>query len=132
MSRGFTLLEVLVAMTILGLALVTLLQLSAQGLRLLRLSEDYQDAVRLADHLARGTEPAQERVEAGHQGSLRWERRITLVPVPEELTPAAGARARLYAVSVAVRWGNHRTLELASLRTVVEPPEASPPESGIR
>jgi hypothetical protein len=31
-----------------------------------------------------------------------------------------------------VRWGNHRTLELASLRTVVEPPEASPPESGIR
>ncbi len=132
MSRGFTLLEVLVAMTILGLALVTLLQLSAQGLRLLRLSEDYQEAVRLADHLARGTEAAQERVEAGQQGLLRWERRITLVPVPEELTPATGPRARLYAVSVAVRWGRSRTLELASLRTVVDPPDGSTPESGIR
>jgi general secretion pathway protein I len=131
-SRGFTLLEVLVAMTILGLALVALLQLSAQSLRLLRLSEDYQDAVRLADHLARDTEPAQERVEAGHQGSLRWERRVTLVPVPEELTPAAGPRSRLYAVSVAVRWGRNRTLELASLRTVVDASDGTTPERGIR
>ena len=132
MSRGFTLLEVLVAMTILGLALIALLQLSSQGLRLLRLSEDYQEAVRLADQLARGTEPAQERVEAGHQGSLRWERRVTLVPVPEELTPAAGPRSRLYAVSVAVRWGRNRTLELASLRTVVDASDGAPPERGIR
>jgi len=131
-SRGFTLLEVLVATTILGLALVALLQLSAQGLRLLRLSEDYQDAVRLADQLARGTDAAPEGVEAGHQGPLRWERRITLVPVPEELTPAAGPRFRLYAVSVAVRWGRSRTLELASLRTVVDAPEGSTPEGGTR
>lgn len=132
MSRGFTLLEVLVAMTILGLALVALLQLSAQGLRLLRLAEDYQEAVRLADRLARGTEPAQERVEAGQQGPLRWERRTTLVPVPKELTPAAGPRYQLYAVSVAVRWGRQHALELASLRTVVGAPDGATPESGIR
>ena len=132
MSRGFTLLEVLVAMTILGLALVALLQLSAQGLRLLRLSEDYQDAVRLADHLARGAEPAAEQVEAGDQGTLHWERRVTLVPVPEELSPAAGPRSRLYAVAVAVRWGRNRTLELASLRTVVESSEGAAPEIGPR
>ena len=132
MSRGFTLLEVLVAMTILGLAFVALLQLSAQGLRLLRLSEDYQEAVQLADRLARGTEPDQERVEAGQQGPLRWERRITLVPVPDGLTPAAGPRYQLFAVSVAVRWGRDRTLELASLRTVVGAPAGSTPEGGIR
>lgn len=119
-------------MTILGLALVALLQLSAQGLRLLRLSEDYQDAVRLADHLARGAEPAAEQVEAGDQGTLHWERRVTLVPVPEELSPAAGPRSRLYAVAVAVRWGRNRTLELASLRTVVESSEGAAPESGPR
>lgn len=132
MSRGFTLLEVLVAMTILGLALVALLQLSAQGLRLLRLSEDYQEAVQLADHLARGVEPAAEHVEAGQQGPLRWERRVSLVPVPEELTPAAGPRSRLYAVAVAVRWGRNRTLELASLRTVLESPEGAAAERGPR
>lgn len=119
-------------MAILGLALVALLQLSAQGLRLLRFSEDYQEAVRLADHLARGAETAAEHVEAGHQGTLHWERRVTLVPVPEELSPAAGPRSRLYAVAVAVRWGRNRTLELASLRTVVELPEGAAPESGPR
>ena len=132
MSRGFTLLEVLVAMTILALALVALLQLSAQGLRLLRLSEDYQEAVRLADHLAGGIEPAQERVEAGQQGVLRWERRTTLVPVPEELTPAAGPSSRMYAVSVAVRWGRNRSLELVSLRTVVGAPDGTTSERAIR
>ena len=51
MSRGFTLLEVLVALAIVALAVVTMVQLSAHGLRLLRTSEDYQEAVRLADYL---------------------------------------------------------------------------------
>jgi prepilin-type N-terminal cleavage/methylation domain-containing protein len=124
-SRGFTLLEVLVAMTILALALVAMVQLSAQGLRLLRLSEDYQGAVRLADHLARVVEPEGERVETGQQGLLRWERRTTLVSVPEGLTAASGPRPLLYAVSVAVGWGPKRTLELTSLRTVVEPSDGS-------
>ena len=58
MSRGFTLLEVLVALTILGLAIVTLLQLSSQGLRLLsleRLEEMNRDGVK--------TVPARVRAE---------------------------------------------------------------------
>jgi prepilin-type N-terminal cleavage/methylation domain-containing protein len=131
-SRGFTLLEVLVAMAILGLALVAMLQLSAQGLRLLRLSEDYQGAVRLADHLARVVEPDGERVETGQQGPLRWERRISVVSVPEALTSAAGPRPRLYAVSVAVRWGAKRTLELTSLRTVVETSDGASATGGSK
>lgn len=132
MSRGFTLLEVLVAMAILALALVAMTQLSAQGLRLLRLSEDYQGAVRLADHLARVAEPDEERVETGQQGPLRWERRIALVPVPDELTAGAGLRPRLYAVSVAVAWGEKRSLELTSLRTVVETSEGPRKAGRIR
>ena len=132
MSRGFTLLEVLVAMAILGLALLALIQLSAQGLRLLRLSEDYQGAVRLADQLARTVQVDQERVETGQQGGLRWERRISLVPVPDELTADAGPRPRLYAVSVAVGWGAKRTLELKSLRAAVETSDGSKTESAVR
>jgi prepilin-type N-terminal cleavage/methylation domain-containing protein len=129
-SRGFTLLEVLVATAILALAIVAMVQLSAQGLRLLRLSEDYQGAIRLADHLARVVEPEGERVDTGQQGPLRWERRISLVSVPEELTAAAGPRPRLYAVSVAVGWGPKRTLELTSLRTVVEASDGSSTTGG--
>ena len=132
MSRGFTLLEVLVAMAILAVALVAMVQLSAQGLRLLRVSEDYQGAVRLADRLARTVAPDRESVETGQQGDLRWERRVSLVPVPDELTTGAGPQPRLYAVSVAVGWGDRRTLELSSLRTVVPSSDGSKTEDAMR
>lgn len=121
-SRGFTLLEVLVALTILAVAIVALMQLSSQGLRLLHLSDDYQQAVVVADRVARATDVVEEGAEAGQEGRFRWERRLRLVPVPEELTPGAGPQLRLYTLSVAVRWGRDRTLELASLRTVAEKP----------
>jgi prepilin-type N-terminal cleavage/methylation domain-containing protein len=117
-NRGFTLLEVLVAMTILGLAIVTLMQLSSQGLRLLRLSDDYQQAVLVGDRVVRSVDVPQEGVEVGQEGRFQWERRVALVPMPEELTPGAGPKPLLYSLSVAVRWGGSRTLELASLRAV--------------
>ncbi|HEU4438135.1 MAG TPA: prepilin-type N-terminal cleavage/methylation domain-containing protein [Methylomirabilota bacterium] len=117
MSRGFTLLEVLVALTILALAIVGLMQLSSQGLRLLRLSDDYQQAVLVADQVARALDVPREGTELGRVGAFEWERRVALVPVPDELTPGAGPKPRLYSLSVAVRWGR-RSLELASLRTV--------------
>lgn len=119
-SRGFTLLEPLLALTILGVAIVTLLPLSSQGLRLLRLAEDYQGAVLVADRLVRSTDALQEGVDSGREGRFQWERRIGLVAVPEELRAGAGPQLRLLTLSVIVRWGGHRTLELASLRTVAE------------
>jgi prepilin-type N-terminal cleavage/methylation domain-containing protein len=119
-ASGFTLLEVLVALTILAVAIVAFMQLSSQGLRLLHLSDDYQQAVMLAERVARATDVIEEGAAAGQEGRFRWERRVTLVPVPEELTPGAGPPLRLYALSVAVRWGGSRTLELASLRTVMQ------------
>lgn len=120
MSRGFTLLEVLVALTILAVAIVAFMQLSSQGLRLLHLSDDYQQAVILADRLARATDVVEEGAGAGQERRFQWDRRVSLVPVPEELTPGAGPELRLYALTVAVRWGRGRTLELASLRTVMQ------------
>ena len=48
-ARGFTLLEVLVALAILGVAVVASIQGFAQGLRLLKLAGDHQDAMMVAD-----------------------------------------------------------------------------------
>lgn len=121
-SRGFTLLEVLVALTILGLAIVALMQLSSQGLRLLHAADGYQQAALLADRVARAVDVVQEGAQAGQEGPFRWERRVVAVPVPEALTPGAGPAVHLYALSVAVRWGRNHALEVASLRTVVEAP----------
>ena len=110
------------ALTILAVAVVAFMQLSSQGLRLLHQSDDYQQAVVVADRVARATEVVGEGAEAGQEGRFRWERRVSLVPMPEALTPGAGPQIRLYALSVAVRWGRNRALELASLRTVAETP----------
>lgn len=120
MRRGLTLLEVLVAAAILAGAIVALIQLASQGLRLLHRAHDHQEAVIVADRVAHAGEAIIEGVEAGQEGRFRWERRVTLVPVPEELAPEAGTQLRLYALSVAVWWGRTQSLELASLRAVAE------------
>ena len=117
-ERGFTLLEVLVATLILGLAIVALIQLSSQGLRLLKQSDDHQQAALLADRLVRATGALVEGTESGQEGPLRWERRIAFRSAPDELTPSSGPPADLLALDVTVRWGTSRSLELASLRLV--------------
>ena len=52
-EQGFTLLEVLIALAILGTAVVAAIQGFSQGLRLLKLSGDHQEAVLLADQVVR-------------------------------------------------------------------------------
>jgi general secretion pathway protein I len=120
-ARGFTLLEVLVALAILGLAVVTVIQLFAQGLRLLKVSGDYQQAVLLADQKAREAGPLREGVESGQEGPFGWERRATVTPVPVELTVVSATPVRLYQLTVQVRWGGNRSVEVATLRTAEEP-----------
>jgi len=121
--RGFTLLEVLVALLILGLAVVSLIQLSAQGLRLVKVAGDQQQAVLLAERLARATEPLAPGVQSGQEGAMTWERRVAPVGVPDELSPPSGPPPELLALTVTVRWDAGRSLELASLRLA---PRAAP------
>lgn len=115
-DSGFTLLEVLVALVILSVAVVTLIQLSSQGLRLLRLSGEHQEAVMLADRLVRAADVNRESVDTGHEGAFQWERRTRLVTIPADLTPVGGDAPRLLALSVAVKWGGGRTVEVSTLR----------------
>lgn len=122
-ESGFTLLEVLVALTILGLAVVVLIELSSQSLRLVKTSGDYQAALVLADRIATETQPTEEAVESGEEGPFRWERRIALVPVPDELKPKelipGREESQLFSVTIDVRWGRDQVVELATLRTPI-------------
>ena len=118
-GAGFTLLEVLVAMVVLSVAIVTLIQLASQGLRLLRVSGEHQEAVMLADRLARGADVSRESVDSGHEGSFDWERRTRLVVVPADLTPVGPGGAdtpRLLSLSVTVKWAGGRSVEVSTLR----------------
>ncbi len=128
-EAGFTLLEVLMALAILGLAVVTLLQLSSQSLRLVKTSGDYQEAVLLADRIAAQSRPTDEAVDTGEEGPFQWERRISLMALPEELEPRetipGREPAKLFAVTIAVRWGQNQVLELSTLRTPTTTPAAA-------
>lgn len=119
-NYGFTLIEVVVALAILSLAIVTIIQLFSQGLRLLKLSGDHQRAVLLADQKMREFDPTRESIETGEDGEFSWERRVEIAPMPEELTVPGVAPLRVFRVSVQVRWSGGRSVEVATLRTARE------------
>ena len=118
--RGFTLLEVLVALAILGLAVVSIMRLFSEGLRLLKLSGDHQHAVLLADQKAREVRPTRASTQSGQEGEYIWERKVEPVPMPDELTVVGAAPLRVFRVSVLVHWSGNRSVEVATLRTARE------------
>jgi general secretion pathway protein I len=129
---GFTLLEVLVAFAILGVAVVSAIQLFAGGLRLLKQAGDHQQATLIADQKVREASVLRAGQEGGNEGPFTWERRIAVADVPAELVTTGTTPLRLYTVSVRVRWAEGtRGVDLATLRTALEPlPGVSPTASG--
>ena len=125
-EAGFTLLEVLVALTILAVAVVSLIQLSSQSLHLVKASSDYQEAVLVADRLAADTQINGETLDSGQEGLFRWERRVAIVPLPDELkskqTVPGQEDPKLFSVTIDVYWGANKVLELATLRTPTTAP----------
>ncbi|MGH7354220.1 MAG: type IV pilus modification PilV family protein [Candidatus Rokuibacteriota bacterium] len=125
-ERGFTLLEVLVALAILSLAVVVTIQGFAQGLRLLKLSGDHQEAMALADQKARETLVPVAGRDEGTEGVFRWERTTKAVDAPD-LQPAGTAQPRwhVYEITVQVMWGGSRRVEVTTLRTMSAAAEAA-------
>ena len=115
---GFTLLEVLVALAILGTAVVMSIQGVGQGLRLLKVAGDQQQAIIVADQKARELLVPIEGTESGTAGRFSWERTSRVVETPD-LTPAnAAPQWRVFRISVIVTWDEQRRLEVSTLRTV--------------
>jgi general secretion pathway protein I len=138
-ARGFTLLEVLVALAILGIAVVASIQGFAQGLRLLKLSGDHQEATLIADQKMREVVVPVEGREEGTETRFSWIRTVARLPTPEVI-PGAGqpsqAQAQkwhLYQIDVQVRWDERREVHLSTMRTAPEgavPPGENSPVTG--
>ena len=116
-ARGFTLVEMLVAFTILAVALVALMQVFGTGFRGLRASEAHARAVMQArSTLERvGTEvPLQPGVWAGtFDNGSRW---TTRVRVYEPDAEQAAQTVVPYEVEVTVTWDDDRSVSLKTLR----------------
>ena len=121
-SRGYTLVEVLVAFVILAMALTVLLRIFSGGVRNVAVSSDYAKAVLIAesrlatagidDTLAPGKTDG---VENGH---FRWTRVVTdYEPTADYASTVRGLRG--YRVTVTVSWPNgdrERRIELNTVR----------------
>jgi len=116
---------VLVALVILSLAVVASIQGFGQGLRLLALAGDHQQAILLADQKVREIVDAKEGSDQGVEGPFRWARTQTVLQAPD-LVPAVGIPLwRLYQIDVQVNWGTQRHVEIRTLRMVPTVPAAN-------
>ena len=118
-ESGFSLLEMMVAIAILGLALGTLYQAASGATRNVRTDEKYAYGVELARSVlaANARVPAEGVNRSGEtEGGFRWQvatRRI-------ELERTALASASLHDIEVSVSWQDGRRRPEVVLNSVVE------------
>ena len=135
-EAGFTLLEVMIALAILGVAFALSMELLASGVRSAKASENYTQAVLLArQKLAEvaATPNLEGSANTGEfGGGFRWSSEIQPLPQEQDLP------ARLFRVRVRVTWPGRqgdKALDLYTLRMAVDQAKfgrtrAVPPSGG--
>ncbi len=123
-AGGFTLLEVIIAFTILALALGTLLQAFTTGLRSLNAAEAYAMAVMHAksklEEVGRII-PVEEGAESGEfEDGFRWVVAISPFEAPEDANWGQLDMAP-FNVTVTVAWDDSREVTLDTLRLGPKP-----------
>ena len=124
--KGFTLIEVVVGLAILGVGLMVIIELFAGGLRLGRVSEEYTKAVNYSrmklEELALKP-PAEEGVEEGEfNETYRWKietKRIDLLPFERDTD--FKPPVEFFHVKIDVIWKSglkERSVGLESYRTI--------------
>jgi prepilin-type N-terminal cleavage/methylation domain-containing protein len=125
-NRGFTLIETVVAMAILGIGLIVIIELFSGGLRLGGTSEEYTRAVGLArmklEEIAL-TQHLEEGVEEGEfDKDFRWQvgvKKVDILP-PERFTEFKPP-VELYQIKVNIVWksgSRERSAGVETYRTV--------------
>jgi general secretion pathway protein I len=123
---GFTLVEVVVAMAILGISLVLVIELFSGGLRLGRASEEYTVAAQLARQKIEEIalyKQVKEGIEEGEfDSTYRWQvevKKIDLLPLANETDYKPPAD--LYQIQVRIIWksgSKERTTRVETFRAV--------------
>jgi len=123
-GRGFTLVEVLVAVSILGAGVALVMGLFAGGLNLASTSREYLKATLLAQELMVERLSAfelDEGEETGNEGRYEWEVKVERYYREEEgIVDEENVPLRLYEVAVNVTWPGRlgrKKYELVTLRS---------------
>ena len=125
-QQGFSLLEILIAFSILALSLGILLKIFSAGVNTAVVAEDYTAAVQIAESLMAKT-GVETPLQAGQDSGLENEKYHWLVDVrpftfnPENVDNSA-INAVLFKVKVIVSWGDDnaddRQVELTTLKLI--------------
>ena len=125
-QKGFSLLEILIAFSILALSLGILLKIFSAGVNTAVVAEDYTSAVQIAESLMAKT-GVETPLLAGQDSGLENEKYHWLVEVspfvfnPENVD-ATAITAVIFKVKVIVSWGddnaNDRQVELTTLKLI--------------
>jgi prepilin-type N-terminal cleavage/methylation domain-containing protein len=120
-AEGFSLLEVLVATTIMGLVLVVLLQVLTSALRAQEASWGHTQAVLVAEKVLQENCEINTLAAGTYQGrDGRYDYVVRVVPQYELSDPITGRRILCSLLQVTMtwrEWGRKKTLELQTVRT---------------
>ncbi len=131
-NRGFTLIEVIVALAILGIGLTVIIELFSGGLRLGRTSEEYTKAVNYARMKMEEIISKQKIEEGSEEGefdnTFRWQVGIKKMDIlPTEKNPDFKPPVELFEVKVNVLWksgskgAKDRSASIETYKTVKPP-----------
>ncbi|OGP88482.1 MAG: hypothetical protein A2156_03405 [Deltaproteobacteria bacterium RBG_16_48_10] len=121
-ERGFTLLEVVIALAILGIGLTVIMELFSGGLRLARVSQEYTKAMNYAS-LKMEEIATQRTIEEGQDEgefdkTFRWQVSVEKVDIlPGEKSTEFKPPADLYHIRINVLWKSGSKGRAASLET---------------
>jgi general secretion pathway protein I len=130
-QQGFSLLEILIAFSILALSLGILLKIFSAGVNTAVVAEDYTAAVQIAEGLMAKT-GVEKPLLAGQEAGLENDKfywRVVVSPFEfnPENTDVTAITAILFKIKVTVSWGddntraNGRQVELSTLKLIKKP-----------
>jgi type II secretion system protein I len=115
-SGGFSLLEVMIALAILGIAVVAIFQLFSINLRTTRKAEDYTKAIfytrSLMDEARSFSDPSAESISKEYEERYSAKRDVTLRSESED------GSIKVYQITVSVAWPPSGNFSMTELRTV--------------
>ena len=125
-NKGFSLLEILVAFSILAVSLGIVLKIFSSGLNTASVAEEYTMATQIAETLMAktGVEEPLEELELSGIEAEKYDWRVSVTAMPDMDTEEQST-VELMSVQVVVKWDeddiNGRTVELNTVKTRQKP-----------